>query len=79
MAGERERRLAIAGVLCDAFTCGEVPCESVYQLKENVGAGGLTSYGASWPDLMRRVAYIDKILKGAKPADLPLSSPRSSS
>src|SRR4029077_19761994 len=55
---------------------GKYRLPAIYSQKEYVDEGGLMSYGTDFADIYRRVAvYVDKILKGAKPADLPVEQP----
>ena len=49
---------------------------TMYGLREYVEAGGLISYGVNLPDLFRRAGdYVDKILRGSKPGDIPVEQP----
>ena len=62
------------GFLADLATTRRLP--AMYDWKMYVEAGGLMSYGPSLPERHRRAAtYVDKILKGANPADLPVEQP----
>jgi putative ABC transport system substrate-binding protein len=69
-AGEMRAQKRIAGFALKS----RLP--SVYVNREFVDVGGLMSYGADLSDSYRRVAaYVDRILKGVKPADLPVEQP----
>ena len=62
------------GRIIDFLATNRLP--GLFQQREHVVAGGLMSYGASLPDLFRRAAgYVDKILRGTRPADLPVEQP----
>ena len=84
-AARKERAdavLALASrvLLTDRTQVAELAVKSrlpaIYGEREHVEAGGLMTYGVSIADLFRRGAsYVDKILKGAKPADLPVEQP----
>jgi putative tryptophan/tyrosine transport system substrate-binding protein len=60
--------------IADLAAKGRLP--AMYSLTDYAGAGGLIAYGPNIGDLYRRSAvYVDRILKGAKPADLPIEQP----
>jgi putative tryptophan/tyrosine transport system substrate-binding protein len=60
--------------LVDAVAASRLP--AIYPARAYLEAGGLMSYGPDLPDVWRRAApYVDKILKGAKPGDLPVEQP----
>ena len=62
------------GRIIEFVATHELP--AIYGYREYVVSGGLMSYGAKLPELMRRALdYIDRILKGAKPGDLPVEQP----
>jgi len=62
------------GRIVELAAKGRLP--TMYGFREFVDAGGLMSYGAGLPDIYRRAAiFVDKILKGRKPADLPVEQP----
>ena len=59
-----------------AQLASEIGLPAIYESADFVTAGGLMAYGASLVDMLRRAAaYIDRILRGAKPADLPVEQP----
>ena len=72
--GENTRFLAHRQRIADLAVMHRLPM--IVAAKEYAEAGGLISYGTYYPDLFRHAAtYVDKILKGAKPADLPIEQP----
>jgi putative ABC transport system substrate-binding protein len=73
VTGDPLHQLHIARII-DFLANNRLP--GLFQLRENVAAGGLMSYGTSLPDLFRRAAgYVHRILQGTKPAELPVEQP----
>jgi putative tryptophan/tyrosine transport system substrate-binding protein len=66
--------VAHAAQIADFAAKNRLP--AIYAHREFVGAGGLMAYGSSLSELISRLAiYVDKILRGAKPEDLPVEQP----
>jgi putative ABC transport system substrate-binding protein len=64
----------IIGAIVDLASQHRLP--AIYRWRTHVEAGGLMSYGPNQPAMRRRTAYfVDRILKGAKPEDLPVEQP----
>jgi putative ABC transport system substrate-binding protein len=75
-AGRRRDPLFIATAIRINTLAQGARLPTMYGIRQLVEAGGLMSYGPNYPDLFRRAAeYVDKILRGAKPGDLPVEQP----
>ena len=69
----RISRIAISALLPTLFTCG---CSTMSNTENGVAAGGLLSYTYDLADTFRKTAeYVDRILRGEKPSELPVQNP----
>ena len=74
MSGTRRSRTRTGFELNTLALSARLP--TMHGIREQVEAGGLMSYGSNFPDLFRRTAdFVDKILRGAKPGDIPVEQP----